>query len=70
MRDEATGDETQRAMCNDNKKPNDKRIIAVSTMRNPMGKGPGLSSFINGVRMHTHTHVLSNTHLNSSHFRA
>lgn len=44
MKDEATGVERQRAMCNDNKKPNDKRIIAVSTMRNPMGKGRGFQA--------------------------
>lgn len=42
MKVEATGAERPRAMCNDNKKPNDKRIMAVSTMHNLMGKGRGL----------------------------
>lgn len=41
MKDEATGEWRQRAMCNDNKKQNNKRIIAVSVMRNPTGKGQG-----------------------------
>lgn len=41
MSDETTGDERVRALCNDYKKPNDKRIIAVSAMHNPMGKREG-----------------------------
>lgn len=60
MKDEATREERQRAICNDNKKPNDKRIIAVSTMRKPMGRGPRLWSFIDGAYTQTHTltHIL------------
>lgn len=37
MKDEVAGEEREKALCNDNKKPDDKRIIAVSTKRNPAG---------------------------------
>ena len=37
MKDGATGEENQTAMCNDSKKPNDKRIIAVFRMHHPLG---------------------------------
>lgn len=50
MEDDAT--RSQRVTCNDKKKSNDTRVIAASTMQDPMGK---MQHFIDTQRMHTHT---------------